>query len=162
MQTLEGHIASEDNARHRFALLASRFNELIVKELIAGAQDALVRSGVSPAHIVLVRVPGAFELPLAAKMLAESKRADAIVALGCVIRGETSHYDHVAQAANAGLQQVAMQFSLPIGLGVLTVENLEQALARAGSKAGNKGADAALAALEMLNLGRKLQNEAKS
>jgi 6,7-dimethyl-8-ribityllumazine synthase len=152
MQTIEGNFATHANAQFRIALLASRFNELIVKELISGSQDWLVRTGVQASNITLVRVPGAYELSHIAREIALSGKVDGIVALGCIIRGDTAHFEFVAQAANAGLQQVSATTSVPVSFGVLTVESLDQALARAGSKAGNKGAEAAQALLEVLNL----------
>jgi len=152
IQTIEGHYVSPENAKFRIALLASRFNELVVKELIAGAQDWLVRSGVQATNITLVRVPGAYELSHVARELALCGKIDGIVALGCIIRGDTAHFEFVAQAANAGLQQVSVTTSVPVSFGVLTVETLDQALARAGSKAGNKGAEAAQSLVEVLNL----------
>lgn len=152
IHTLEGNYVSPENTKFRIALLASRFNELVVKELIAGAQDWLIRSGVQPINLTLVRVPGAYELSHIARDVALSGKIDGIIALGCIIRGDTPHFEFVAQAANAGLQQVSTATSVPIGFGVLTVETLDQALARAGSKAGNKGAEAAQALLEVLNL----------
>lgn len=136
----------------RIALLASRFNELVVTRLIAGARDALVRHGVQDHDLTLVRVPGAFELPLTAERIAASGRYVAIIALGCVIRGDTAHFDYVAGGASNGLMQVSLSHRLPLGFGLLTVDTLEQALDRAGGKAGNKGADAALAVIEQLNL----------
>ncbi len=152
MQIVEGSYASAANANFRIALLASRFNELVVKELISGAHDWLIRTGVQFGNITVVRVPGAFELAHIAREIALSGKVDGIVALGCIIRGDTAHFEFVAQAANAGLQQVSVATSVPVSFGVLTVENLDQALARAGSKAGNKGAEAAQAMLEVLNL----------
>ena len=152
IQVLEGNYSSPENANFKIALLASRFNELIVKELISGAQDWLIRSGVQACNITLVRVPGAYELSHIAKEIALSGKIDGIVALGCIIRGDTAHFEFVAQAANAGLQQVSSATSVPIGFGVLTVETLDQALSRAGSKSGNKGAEAAQALVEVLNL----------
>lgn len=136
----------------RIALLASRFNELVVTRLIAGARDALVRHGVQDHDLTLIRVPGAFELPLTADRIAASGRYVAIIALGCVIRGDTAHFDYVAGGASNGLMQVSLSHRLPMGFGLLTVDTLEQALDRAGGKAGNKGADAALAVIEQLNL----------
>ena len=157
MERIEGDFSAP---RGRIALLASRFNELVVARLIEGARDALLRHGVSDEQLTLVRVPGAFELPLTADKLAASGRFDAIVALGCVIRGDTAHFDYVAGGAANGLMQVSLDHGLPVGFGVLTVETLEQALDRAGAKAGNKGADAALAVIEQLNLVRQLESAA--
>ncbi|NJR44307.1 6,7-dimethyl-8-ribityllumazine synthase [bacterium] len=156
MQIIEGQLVSPAQAQLRIALVAARFNELIVKELISGAHDTLLRMGVLDQNISLLRVPGAYELPHVAKLLADSKRVDGIIALGCVIRGDTAHFDFVAQAANSGLMQINTQSAVPVTTGVLTVENLDQALARAGSKAGNKGSEAALALLEVLHLKRAI------
>jgi 6,7-dimethyl-8-ribityllumazine synthase len=136
----------------RIALIAARFNELVVKELIAGAQDALLRHGMKPAQLVLIRVPGAYEIVHAAKLVAARGDFAGMVALGCVIRGETAHFDYVAGASNSGLLNITLEHKIPIGFGILTVDSLDQALARAGSKAGNKGAEAALAVLEQINL----------
>ena len=152
MRTIEGNFASSANAHFRIALLASRFNELIVKELITGAQDWLTRTGVALSNITVVRVPGAYELSHIARDIALSGKVDGIVALGCIIRGDTAHFELVAQAANAGLQQVSASTFVPVSFGVLTVETLDHALARAGSKAGNKGAEAAQALVEILSL----------
>ena len=157
MERIEGDFSAP---RGRIALLASRFNELVVARLIEGARDALLRHGVADEQLTLVRVPGAFELPLTADKLAASGRFDAIVALGCVIRGDTAHFDYVAGGAANGLMQVSLDHGLPVGFGVLTVDTLEQALDRAGAKAGNKGADAALAVIEQLNLVRQLESAA--
>jgi 6,7-dimethyl-8-ribityllumazine synthase len=157
MERIEGDFSAP---RGRIALLASRFNELVVARLIDGARDALLRHGVANEQLTLVRVPGAFELPLTADKLAASGRFEAIVALGCVIRGDTAHFDYVAGGAANGLMQVSLDHGLPVGFGVLTVDTLEQALDRAGAKAGNKGADAALAVIEQLNLVRQLESAA--
>ncbi len=139
----------------RFAIVAARFNGLVVDALVAGAVDALVRHGVDESKIDVLRVPGAFELATVARRLAKSKYAG-VVCLGCVIRGETDHYDHVAGAAASGIAAVAAKSDVPVIFGVLTCDTLEQAQQRAGAKAGNKGADAALTAIEMANLLAKL------
>ncbi len=139
-----------------FALVATRFNEFIVSSLIDGARDALRRHGVPDDAITLVRVPGAWEAPIVCKRLADSKRFDAIIALGAVIRGGTPHFDYVAGGLASGLERTSMETGIPIAFGVLTTDTIEQAIERAGTKAGNKGADAALAALEMVNLNRQL------
>ncbi len=141
----------------RFAVLCSRFNGLIVESLKAGAVDTLQRHGVQSEDIDLIWVPGAFELPLAARKLAASRRYVAIVALGTVIRGATPHFDYVAGECAKGLAAVALEHQIPIGFGVLTTESIEQALERAGTKAGNKGVDAALSALEMSTLLQQLE-----
>jgi 6,7-dimethyl-8-ribityllumazine synthase len=154
-RTFEGQLVARDA---RFTIVAARFNELIVERLIAGALDALRRHGAAPTEIQLLRVPGAFELPLLARRLARTRRADAIIALGAVIRGQTPHFDFVCNECAAGLRQVSMEFELPVAFGVLTCDTVDQAMDRAGGKAGNKGADAALAALETLNLLRQLES----
>lgn len=138
-----------DGSNKKVAIIASRFNELIVEQLVRGAVNSLTAHGVDEEAITLVHVPGAYEIPLAAKKFATSGNYDFIVALGCVIRGATDHYDLVCKACTDGISAVQLETGVPVGFGVITTENLEQALERAGSKAGNKGADAALAALEM-------------
>lgn len=140
----------------RFALLAARFNGYIVDSLVAGARDALVRHGVADDDIDLIRVPGAWELPQVARRVANAQQHVAIVALGAVIRGATAHFDYVAGGAARGLAQVALETGVPVSFGVLTTDSIDQAIERAGTKAGNKGADAALAALEMANLSAQL------
>ncbi len=140
----------------RFGIVLSRFNDFIGERLLQGAIDALTRHGVELTHIEVVRVPGAFEMPLAAKTMASSKRYDALIALGVVMRGETPHFEYVAGRCAAGLSQVSLECNIPLGFGVLTVDTLEQAIERAGSKGGNKGVDAAMAAIEMLNLMKQL------
>ncbi len=161
IETLQGNLTAPENSV-RIALVASRFNELIVKELIAGASDALLRHGMSESQLIVVRVPGAYEIAHAAKLLAASAKFAAIVALGCVIRGETAHFDYVAGASNSGLMSVSLEHKIPIGFGILTVDNLDQALARAGSKAGNKGSEAALAVLEQINLAAAIATKIKA
>jgi 6,7-dimethyl-8-ribityllumazine synthase len=146
---LEG---GEDGTGKRFAVAVARFNERVCERLLRGAIDALRRAGVADRDIAVARVPGAFELPLACRWLAGSGRYDGIVALGAVIRGETSHYDYVCSEAARGILDASVETSVPIGFGVLTCENLEQALARSGGAAGNKGAEAAIAAVEMVGL----------
>ncbi|WP_448510982.1 6,7-dimethyl-8-ribityllumazine synthase [Immundisolibacter sp.] len=140
------------NAGSRFGIVVGRFNDFISERLLAAAIDTLRRHGVAESDITVAWVPGAFELPLAAKRLAESGRIDAVIALGCVIRGATPHFDFVAGECAKGLSSVALSSGLPVAFGVLTVDSIEQAIERAGTKAGNKGADAALSALEMVNL----------
>jgi 6,7-dimethyl-8-ribityllumazine synthase len=139
-------------AGRRIAVLASRFNEEIVRKLVDGAMGALVGQGTDLGDIDVVWVPGAWELPVAGRYLLETERYDAIVAVGAVIRGETAHFDYIAAEAARGLQQLTLDFGVPVAFGVLTTENEEQAAARAGGAHGNKGADAALAALEMAEL----------
>jgi 6,7-dimethyl-8-ribityllumazine synthase len=141
----------------RVAIVASRFNRFIVDQLVEGAGDALERRGINPEHQVLVWVPGAFELPLAAARLASSGRYDAVVALGAVIRGGTPHFDFVAGSCADGLRQVALDHDLPVVFGVLTTDDVEQALERAGTGEGNKGFDAAMTALDMIDTLRSLQ-----
>jgi 6,7-dimethyl-8-ribityllumazine synthase len=140
----------------RFALVAARFNSAIVEQLVAGALDGLKRHGVADDAIDLVRVPGSYEIPPVAKRLAGSGKYAAVICLGAVIRGDTDHYDHVAGAAANGIAQAALATGVPVIFGVLTCDTLEQALNRAGAKAGNKGFDAAVAAIEMVNLLKQL------
>lgn len=140
----------------RFAIVAARFNDTIVSSLLAGSIDAFKRHGVADDRIDVVRVPGAFEIPAVAKRLAKSGQYAGIICLGCVIRGDTDHYDHVAGAATSGIASVAADAGIPVIYGVLTCENLEQAMHRAGAKAGNKGFEAAVTAIEMANLMAKL------
>jgi 6,7-dimethyl-8-ribityllumazine synthase len=153
MKTIEGDFATPEG---RFAIVAGRFNGFIVESLVAAARDALVRHGVEDDAIELIRVPGAWEVALAAHQLAHSGTYTAVIALGAVIRGATPHFDFVAGACAKGLAQAALGSGVPVAFGVLTTDNIEQAIERAGTKAGNKGADAALAALEMANLYGKL------
>jgi 6,7-dimethyl-8-ribityllumazine synthase len=141
----------------RFGIVVARFNDFIGERLLDGALDTLVRHGAERAQIDVVRVPGAWELPLAAKVMAATRKHDAIIALGAVIRGATPHFDYVAGECAKGLTSVMMQFDVPVAFGVLTVDTIEQAIERAGTKAGNKGVDAAMSALEMVNLLRKLR-----
>jgi 6,7-dimethyl-8-ribityllumazine synthase len=140
----------------RFALVAARFNGFIVDQLVAGATDALRRYGVGDDRIDLVRVPGSFEIPQVAQRLGKSGKYAAVICLGCVIRGETDHYDHVAGAAASGVANASLSSSVPVIFGVLTCDTLEQAINRAGAKAGNKGFESAAAAVEMVNLLKKL------
>jgi 6,7-dimethyl-8-ribityllumazine synthase len=154
MRTIEGQLVARDL---RFAIVAARFNELIVRNLIEGASDLLRRHGAQDADIHLIRVPGAWELPLAARRLAQLRRYDAVIALGAVIRGQTPHFEFVCAECAAGLNRVSQDFELPLGFGVLTCDTVDQALDRAGGKSGNKGTDAALAALEMVSLLRVLE-----
>jgi len=141
----------------KFAIVVARFNSFITDRLLAGASDALVRSGCNLDEIEIVRVPGSFELPLAVKTLAEQHRHDAIIALGAVIRGETPHFDYVAAHAASGLAQIPLETGVPVAFGVLTTNTMEQAVDRAGGKAGNKGFDAATTAIEMAHLMRRLR-----
>lgn len=153
MKIIEGQLVARDA---RFAVVAARFNDLVVSRLVDAAVDTLRRHGAAAADIELVRVPGAFELPLVARRLAQSRRHDGIVVLGAVIRGETPHFDFVCAECAAGLGRVALEFDLPVGFGLLTCDTVDQALARAGGKAGNKGNEAALAVLETVNLLRQI------
>lgn len=153
MKTTEGQLIIRDE---RIAIIAARFNDTIVERLIEGALDTLRRHGADESRLHLVRVPGAYELPLAAQRLAKSRQADGIVALGAVIRGATPHFDYVCAECASGLSRVSLEYDVPIGFGVLTCDTIEQAWERAGSKAGNKGADAALATIEMLNVLQQL------
>ncbi len=148
--------ANLDASPHRFAIVVSRFSEFITSRLAAGALDTLERHGAKSDSITQVWVPGAWELPLAVRTLAKSGGYSAIIALGCVIRGATPHFDYVAGEAAKGVAQAALDSGVPVTFGVLTTDTLEQAVERAGAKAGNKGADAALAAIEMANLMSKL------
>jgi len=150
---IEGHI---DAKGLKVALIASRFNDVVTSRLVEGAVDGLVRHGADEKNLVLVKVPGSFELPQAAAKLAASGRYDAVVALGCLVRGETPHFDFLAAEAAKGLAQAAVSSGVPVIFGVLTCDTMEQAIDRAGGKAGNKGWDAALAAIEMVSLYRRL------
>ena len=140
----------------RIALVASRFNSPVVERLVKGAVDALVAHGADPASLELIRVPGAFDLPPVVRRMAKSGSCDAIVALGAVIRGETAHFDYVAGECAAGLARIACETGVPVAFGVLTTDDEQQALERAGGREGNKGADAARAAIELASLMRKL------
>ena len=153
-KVIEGELLARDL---RFAFVAARFNDFVVEPLIRGALDALKRHGASEKQIEIVRVPGAFDMPIAARKLALSRRYDALIALGAVVRGQTPHFDYVAGECAAGLARIALESGVPIAFGVLTTDTMEQAVDRAGGKAGNKGADAALAAIEMANLLRRLE-----
>ena len=152
---IEGELLARDL---RFAILAARFNDFVVEPLIRGALDALRRHGVVEKQIDIVRVPGAFDIPIVARKLALAHRHEALIALGCVIRGQTPHFDYVAGECAGGIARIALESGVPIAFGVLTTDTAEQAVDRAGGKAGNKGADAALVALEMANLLRRLDN----
>ncbi|HEJ83250.1 MAG TPA: 6,7-dimethyl-8-ribityllumazine synthase [Desulfobacteraceae bacterium] len=151
---LEGKISAEG---FRFAIVASRFNDFISSRLVEGATDALKRHGVNEEQVSLVKVPGSFEIPVTAKKLVKSGNYDAVICLGAVIRGATPHFDYVAAEVSKGIANVALESEIPVTFGVLTTDNLEQAIERAGSKVGNKGWDAALAAMEMVNLFEELK-----
>lgn len=140
----------------RYALVVGRFNGFVVESLVSGAVDTLLRHGISKDDITIVRVPGAYEMPLAVKRVAESTEYDAIIALGAVIRGGTPHFEYVAGEAASGLGAVSLDTDVPVAFGVLTVDSIEQAIERSGTKAGNKGAEAAITALEMVSLFKKL------
>jgi 6,7-dimethyl-8-ribityllumazine synthase len=154
VKSIEGDLVAR-NAR--FGIVLSRFNSFIGERLLDGALDTLVRHGADSAAIEIVRVPGAFEMPLALNVLAQAKRHDALIALGCVIRGGTPHFEYVAGECTKGVAQVMQESGVPIAFGVLTVDTIDQAIERAGTKAGNKGAEAALSAIEMANLMKKLR-----
>lgn len=148
-KVIEGIITAEG---FKFAIIVSRFNDFISSKLVEGAMDALTRHGASEDNITLIKVPGAFEIPVAAKKLVSKDKYDGVICLGAVIRGATSHFDYVASEVAKGIAVVSLESSVPVTFGVLTTDNLEQAIERAGSKAGNKGWDAAMAAMEMASL----------
>ncbi len=145
----------------RFAIVTSRFNEFICSRLLDGARDALVRHGAAESNLSVVWAPGAWELPLICKAIADTGKHDAVIALGCVVRGQTPHHEYIASEATKGLAQVSLESGVPIGFGLLTTDTIEQAVERAGAKAGNKGADAALSAVEMANLLKEIGGKAK-
>lgn len=151
---VEGKLVAPEGMK--VGIVASRFNEIIVNKLLSGAVDGLVRHGVSEENITAVWVPGAFEIPLVAKKMAESRMYDAVITVGAVIRGSTSHYDYVCAEVSKGVSQAGLQTGVPVLFGVITTENIEQAIERAGSKAGNKGYDCALDAIEMANIMKAL------
>ncbi len=142
----------------KIGIVAGRFNEFISNKLLGGTMDALVRHGMDENSVDVAWVPGAFEIPLAAKQMAKSGKYDAVICLGCIIRGATPHFDYVAAEASKGIAMVSLETDCPVAFGVLTTETIEQAIERAGTKAGNKGWDAALAAIEMVNLLKELQS----
>jgi 6,7-dimethyl-8-ribityllumazine synthase len=154
LKTIEGDLSARDL---RFGIVAARFNDFIVESLLRGAIDALLRHGASEKDITLVRVPGAWEMPWAVKKMAAGRRYDAIIALGTVIRGATPHFDYVAGECTKGIAQAGLAADTPVAFGVLTTDTIEQALERAGTKAGNKGADAAMSAIEMARLLPRLE-----
>lgn len=155
IKTIEGELIVRDA---KFTIVASRFNDFIVESLIRSAVSCLQRHGANDADMELVRVPGAYEMPLAVEKIAAARRCDGIVALGAVIRGATPHFDYVAGECTRGLCAAARDHGIPIGVGVLTVDTIEQAIERAGTKAGNKGEEAALAVIEMVDLLRRLDH----
>lgn len=148
-KTIEGNLSAKGL---RTAVVVSRFNDFIGERLLDGAVDTLLRSGASDADIEVVKVPGAFEMPVIAKTLAKSGNYDAIICVGCVIRGSTPHFDYVAGEAAKGIAKVSLDYECPVSFGVITADNIEQAIERAGTKSGNKGRDAALTAIEMASL----------
>lgn len=154
MQSIEGTFIAPQG---KFALVVGRFNSFVVESLVTGAIDTLVRHGVKESDISVIRAPGAFELPLVAQRVAQREEFAAIIALGAVIRGGTPHFDYVAGECTKGLAQVSLQYDVPVSFGVLTVDSIEQAIERSGTKAGNKGAEAALSALEMVSLLQQLE-----
>lgn len=154
MNKLKGKVVAQ---QIKVAIVAARFNEFIVSKLVSGAQDALIRHGVNDDDIDIAWVPGAFEIPLIAQKFAQSGKYDAVICLGAVIRGATSHYDYVCNEASKGIAQVSLNTGIPVLFGVLTTENIEQAVERAGSKAGNKGYDVACSAIEMVNLIKNIE-----
>ncbi|MFT4797188.1 MAG: 6,7-dimethyl-8-ribityllumazine synthase [Candidatus Azotimanducaceae bacterium] len=153
MKTIEGDFSA---VTAKFGIVVARFNGFVVEELVGGAVDALRRHGVNEANITIIRVPGAYEMPLATKKAVETGHYDAIIALGAVIRGGTPHFDYVAGECASGLAKVSLDSGIPVAFGVLTTDTIEQAIERSGTKAGNKGADAAMSALEMVSLLRNL------
>ena len=156
---IKGDLAAKGK---KFAIVAGRFNEFITTSLVSGAVDVLKRHGCSDDDITVVQVPGAFDIPLVAKKLAESATYDAVVCVGCVIRGQTPHFEYVAGEAAKGIAHVAMETGVPATFGVITSDTLEQAIERAGSKGGNKGADAASAAIELVDVLAKVAGSARS
>ncbi len=153
-ETVEGKLSAEG---FEFAIIVSRFNDFICSRLVEGAMDALKRHGATEKQVVVVKVPGAFEIPVIAKRLAASGRYDALICIGAVIRGATPHFDYVAAEVSKGIASVALDSNVPVTFGVLTTDNLEQAIERAGSKSGNKGYEAAVAAIELANLFKELK-----
>ncbi len=155
MKKFEGRLVSEGI---KIGIVCARFNDFIVSKLLSGCEDTLLRHGVQPDEIAVAWVPGAFEIPLIASKMAKSGRFDAVIALGAVIRGSTTHYDYVCSEASKGIANVALNSGIPVMFGVITTENIEQAIERAGSKAGNKGSECAQGAIEMVNLIRALDS----
>jgi 6,7-dimethyl-8-ribityllumazine synthase len=157
MRIIQGQLSAEGRS---FGIVISRFNSLVTSQLLSGAVDCLTRHGASDAALTAVYVPGSFEIPQAALQMAASGRFDALICLGCVIRGETPHFDYVAGEVTRGLGHIALQTGIPVGVGILTTDSLEQALERAGAKAGNKGWDAAMSAMELLQVHSQLKQKA--
>ena len=148
-KTIQGHLNSSGM---RFAIVASRFNEFVTSRLLGGAIDALERTGAEDGNITVVRVPGSFEIPLAAKRLAASKKYDAVICIGTLIRGDTPHFEFISSEVTKGISAVSLETEVPVAFGVLTADSVEQAIDRAGLKSGNKGFEAAMSAIEMVNL----------
>lgn len=159
MKTIEGKLLAKN---HRFAIIISRFNELISKKLLDGALDGLLRHDVKDDNISVIWVPGAFEIPLAAQKAAQAKKYDAVICLGALIRGATPHFEYISAEVTKGIAQVSLQTGLPVIYGILTTDTIEQAIERAGTKGGNKGFTAATAALEMVNLYKELSSGTKA
>lgn len=157
-QRIEGMLSAEG---HSYGIVVSRFNSLVTKQLLDGAVDCLARHGASEKDITVVYCPGSFEIPQIAMQLAKSGKYDGVICLGCVIRGETPHFDYIASEVTKGIGSVALETGVPVAYGVLTTESLEQALERAGAKAGNKGWDAALTAMELVNIFKQLSGGRK-
>ncbi|MBI4536250.1 MAG: 6,7-dimethyl-8-ribityllumazine synthase [Ignavibacteriae bacterium] len=157
-QTIEGQLSAEG---HSYAIVVSRFNSLVTRHLLDGAMDCLVRHGASANNITIVHCPGSFEIPQVASQLAASGSYDALICLGCIIRGDTPHFDYIASEVARGIGAVALQSGMPTAFGILTTESLEQALERAGAKAGNKGWEAALTAIELANIAKQLSGGRK-
>lgn len=153
MKTLEGKLTAK---KMKIAIVVARFNEFITSKLLSGCIDCLIRHEAADEDLTVAWVPGAFEIPMAAKKLAESGKYDAVICLGAVIRGATPHFDYVCAEASKGIAQVSMQTGVPVAFGVLTTENIQQAVERAGTKAGNKGVDCAMTAMEMVNLFKEM------
>lgn len=153
MKTLEGKLTAKNM---KIAIVVARFNEFITSKLLSGCVDCLIRHEAADEDLTVAWVPGAFEIPMAAKKLAESGKYDAVICLGAVIRGATTHFDYVCAEASKGIAQVSMQTGVPVAFGVLTTENIQQAVERAGTKAGNKGVDCAMTAMEMVNLFKEM------
>ena len=153
MKVIEGELQAKGL---KFGIIVSRFNDFITNRLLDGAKDALVRHGAEEADITVAKVPGAFEIPLAAKKMVKTGRYDAIICLGCVIRGATPHYAYIATEVTKGIASLSLESGIPVAFGVLTTDTIEQAIERAGTKAGNKGFDAAMSAIEMANLLREI------
>ena len=158
-QEIQGNLVV---TKERFALVVTRFNDFITSRLLTGAVDTLQRHGCPDAQMTVVRVPGSYELPLAARKLADTGRYDAIICLGCIVRGQTPHFEYIASECAKGVAQVALESGTPATFGVITADTLEQAVERAGAKAGNKGSDAAMAAIELASLYAQLGGTAKS